>query len=95
MTKRAQMTRLVEEFNRSGLTQRAFCNQKQIIQSTFQYWYLKLKREHQQSSNFYPVDFDSDSTPGSIEVCYPNGITIRMNRFNLCYIKQLVSLSHV
>lgn len=95
MTKREQMARLVEEFNHSGLTQRAFCNQKQIIQSTFQYWHLKFKREHQQSTNFYPIDFDSESTSGGIEVCYPNGIKIRMDCFNLCHIKQLVSLSHV
>ena len=95
MSKRDQMITLVEEFNRSGLTQRAFCLQKQIIHSTFQYWYLKLKRQSQTSENFFSVDFNRDLDSGKIEVCYPNGTSVRMESFNLTHIRQLLSLGDV
>lgn len=89
------MTALIEEFNQSGLTQKAFCEQKQIIHSTFHYWYLKLKRENQGSDSFFQVDYNANSSFGKIEICYPNGISIRMDNFNLIHIRQLLSLIHV
>jgi transposase-like protein len=36
--RRVEMKRVVEEFAASGLTRRAFCSQRGIVLTTFDYW---------------------------------------------------------
>jgi hypothetical protein len=41
--RRAEMKRVVEEFRTSGLTRRAFCSQRGIALTTFDYWRGQLR----------------------------------------------------
>jgi transposase-like protein len=41
--RRSEMRRVVEEFAASGLTRRAFCSQRGIALTTFDYWRRQLR----------------------------------------------------
>ena len=48
----AQWQKILHEYEQSGLTQAAFCDQHGITKSNFYYWRKKLRTETQQSPAF-------------------------------------------
>ena len=43
---REQMFTMIEQWQRSGLTQKAFCEQQSIRYHTFYYWYKCYREQH-------------------------------------------------
>lgn len=91
MIKQEQMYRLIERHRTSGQTIKAFCEREGIKLHTFYYWRQKIKK--QRSSSFIPINTSSrDLGKHSIELVYPNRVKIRLKRFDLEQIQQLIQL---
>lgn len=77
---------LTERWQRSGLTQRAFCAREGIKLSTFAYWRGKTLQRQEEAlppgaSPFTEVRLDSQAVPGPdhcIEIRYPDGTLVRI-----------------
>lgn len=75
-----EMFPLIEEWQSSGLTKKAYCKRKDIPFSLFFYWQKKYN-EQQQAGGFLPINIGNKSKTsgkGFIEVKYPNGVIIRL-----------------
>lgn len=68
------MLSLVEEWQKSGMTQKDFARSHEVKLSRLRYWIRKSREEAE------PEGFLSISLPGenSIRLFYPNGIELRM-----------------
>ena len=92
MTKQEKMYALIAEYRQSGLSTKAFCADKDVKVSTFQYWIQKQKKE--QLSGFIPVKTGMQpSGTHPVEVVYPNGIRLCLPSFNPQQISQLLNLN--
>lgn len=69
------MYALVSQWQESGLTQVAFCNERKLSVKTFQYWLRKLRSENQ-SPDFVPVAVDRPDIDSTIEIAYPSGVRL-------------------
>jgi hypothetical protein len=75
-----EMFPIIEDWQCSGLTKKAYCEQKGVAQALFFYWQKKHKEEHG-PNGFLPMDIygvDKTFANGFIEVKHPNGVTIRL-----------------
>jgi len=84
------MYSLVQEWESSGQTQQAFCEEKELNFSTFQYWRVKYKKNRRGSYNKERrtgetavrskfIEFDipvSSVTDKTYSICYPNGVRL-------------------
>ena len=93
---REQMFKLIEQWQRSSLTQNAFCQQQSIKYHVFHYWY-KRYREHQansqgQVSSFVKLQVAKPASCGSVEIYFPDGIRLIFNEpVSSNYLKALIS----
>ncbi|WP_309398304.1 IS66 family insertion sequence element accessory protein TnpA [Cerasicoccus maritimus] len=79
----AERERLLEAYDVSGQTQRAFAEQHGLAYNTLVYW-LKLRRHKEQAAGagsksvslFHEVSLPSVS-PSLLEVCLPDGMVLR------------------
>jgi transposase-like protein len=77
---REEMFPIVESWQQSGLSKKAFCEAQGIIKSVFFYWCKKYREEHR------PGGFVALTTGGvhalaqgqSMEIQYPNGVVLRL-----------------
>jgi len=89
ITRQTDMLSLIEQWQESGKTQQVFCQEHNIIFSTFYYW-LKRYRRGIEESNFLPVEISSGS---NIEIRYPDGIILQLPAaVKLSTLKQLLNL---
>jgi hypothetical protein len=75
-----QMFGLIEKYQNSSVSQKAFCQQEDLPLSTFTYW-LKKYREHQQTADFIPMKINERSPQKQSNWCeieFPGGIVIRI-----------------
>ncbi|MEO7121257.1 MAG: hypothetical protein ABIY62_09170 [Ginsengibacter sp.] len=92
---REQMFKQIEEWQQSGLTQKAFCEQHSLGYHTFYYWY-KCYRRHQAGANenivsFVKLKIEKPVAVGSVEIHYPGGIRITFHEpVSSNYLKALV-----
>ena len=64
--KRTYWGRLVAEWKRSGQSQKAFCVERSLVLSTFQWWCARLRRESVKAAKpFLPIALH---TPSVVEV---------------------------
>lgn len=88
-----EMRSIVEDWKRSGLSKKKFCELEGIATGTFYYW-LKccstpMKKE-EDLSGFQEV---IPEVGMDVEVCYPNGVVIRLPKDSpLSKLGQLISL---
>jgi hypothetical protein len=86
--RKEEMYGKIEDYLSREITQKEYCQQENLVPSTFFYWLQKYRKEHGLSSErdtkpsgFIPIKFNSDSSlRGSAtdcEVHLPNGILIR------------------
>jgi len=80
-TKKRSARDILDEFRRSGLTQKAFCESQGIAKSTLGYW---LRRERKQVPAVVPlvrVPISSTAVPaGKIVVRHTSGIVVEIER---------------
>ena len=75
-----EMFPIVEAWRDSGLSKKAFCEERGIVKSIFYYWYKKY-REENVSGGFIPLlpEASQALAPGhTIEIQYPNGVLLRL-----------------
>lgn len=69
---------LVEEQARSGLSQKTFCQERNLVLSTFTYYRCLFKREEKQSTettgSFKPIKlFHQEINTSEVRITLPNG----------------------
>ena len=69
-TKRADWDRRITEWEHSGQSQRAFCTQRGLALSTFQWWRAREKRREAKKSApaFLPITMGAMGTPSVVKV---------------------------
>jgi hypothetical protein len=89
INRREEMLSLIEQWQGSGKTQQAFCQEHDLTYTTFYYW-LKRYRRQMDESSFLPIEISSGSY---IEIRYPGGIILQLpSATRLSAVKQLLSL---
>ncbi len=84
--KSQQMLALVNQWKESGLSRKAFADQKDINYHTFLYWLKK----HQQEPEDNFIELPSFYT-GQICISYPNGIEMRIPvGVSADYVRELI-----
>jgi hypothetical protein len=98
-TTRAQMYALIEEWQQSGTSQKAFCSEHSITVLKFQYWHKRYKAEKLPAQSnqpsfikmSLPVAQGHDHCGGLAEVIFPNGTRILFHQeVSVLFLKALV-----
>ena len=90
--RRQKMMILVEEWQKSGQTQKAFAEAKNIKLFTFRYWIQKQLEVQQQNDNRLFLQLSPVSVPG-MTIRYASGTTLELPANTpLSVIRQLISL---
>jgi len=103
-----EMFAVIETYQASDLTQKAFCQSEGLALSTFQYWLARYRREHrpefQQSSpdgglsGFVELKAQTPLPSGpigdrSVVINYPNGVVVSLGAtVDLALLKELIAL---
>ena len=92
---REQMFEIVEQWKQSGLSQRAFCEQRSLKFHTFYYWYKRHKQQSSMGNNqsaFVKLQMVKPAAASSVEVYFPGGIRLVFHEpVSSGYLKSLVS----
>lgn len=105
LTPRArEMYTVIEKFQSSGLTQRAFCDQIDIKLATFQKWLHHFRKNNQSGErkkrisdvDFIPIEIKAASEKASqvstYTIEYPSGIILRISgTVDITAIERLLS----
>ena len=87
----------IDAWQRSGLSQAAYCREHQLVKSRFTYWKNKLQKSHssrtvQSGPGFVPVEI-IDAEPSAFTVRLPNGVALEgVCEKNLALVQQLISV---
>ena len=94
MEKREEMILLMEEFARSGQSQKDFSASKGMGFHKFNYWFRKLKKEREEPSGFVRVETGTIlSVAGEqLELVYPNGVRLKTASGDLSLLSRLIGL---
>lgn len=92
-----QWRQLVEEQEKSGLSQKEFCNQQQLVLSKFVYYRCLLKKQdnilQKNTLPFMPVKVvnkEINIVPGEIKLSLPNGFQFSFpSHLDVAHIKRL------
>jgi len=93
---REQMFNLIEQWQQSGLTQNAFCQQQSIRYHVFHYWYKRYRQQHanpqSNAASFVKLQIAKPIAAGSVEINYPGGIRLVFHEpVSSSFLKALVS----
>ncbi len=93
---REQMFSMIEQWRTSGLTQKAFCQQRSMRYYVFHYWYKRYKIQQSgvddNAGSFVKLQVAKPSSSGGIEINFPGGIRILFHEpVSSNYLKALVS----
>ncbi|HTK20280.1 MAG TPA: hypothetical protein VL442_12220 [Mucilaginibacter sp.] len=93
---REQMFKLIEQWQQSGVTQNAFCQQQSIRYHVFHYWYKRYRGQHggpqSNAASFVKLQVAKPVFSGSVEIYYPGGIRLVFHEpVSSNYLKALIS----
>ena len=87
------MFSLVEDFLKSGKTQREYSLFAEIGRAKFNYWESKYRSYQKESaSGFIRIETTSGKQDQDLEILYPNGVRLKVSITDLRLISQLVRL---
>ena len=87
-----KMLPYIKEWESSGQTKKAFCQQRGIAPSVFHYWYKRYRQENM-PEGFIQISTDSIGQPPQMEVHYPNGVSIKLPaNISLTLLRQYIYL---
>ncbi len=95
MEQQEKMLTLVEDFHRSGKSQKEFCLEQGINTSTFSYWIKKKRMNENPQEAFLKIETKTSLTSFSadqVEIIYPNGVKLRITQPELSLISALIRL---
>lgn len=84
------MLNLVTEWRESGLSQQQFCKQHNLTLGKFSYWVAQSRPKS--ASGFAALKPDKPTTSEQVEICYPNGVVIKVGSIDLRVIRGLIGL---
>ena len=92
---REQMFSMIEQWQGSGLTQKAFCEQQSLRYHTFYYWYKCYRRQpagpDENNPSFVKLKIAKPPAAGSIEIHYPGGFRLIFHEpVSAIYLKALL-----
>ena len=93
---RHQMFALIEQWQQSSLTQKAFCQQQSLRYYVFHYWYKRYREQQagteDNATSFVRLQITKPSFTGGVEINYPGGIRLIFHEpVSSNYLKALVS----
>ncbi len=82
----------IREWQQSGLSQKAFCEQCNITYGNFHYWYKRFREvDPQRSSGFVPLQISDIATGIFASVIFSSGHTIQLHQaISPEYLKELL-----
>ena len=89
--RRQEMFTFVEQWQRSGETQRSWCDMHGMHYAKFQYWVRKYRDSHEPSADFVdlvPPSPEQAVTP--LEVHFPSGAIVKLPASEIDLVRQLV-----
>jgi hypothetical protein len=92
MEQQEKMLTLVEDFHRSGKSQKEFCLEQGIKISTFSYWIKKKRMCENPQEAFLKIDTTSSSSAEAVESLYPNGVRLKITQSDQSMISALIRL---
>jgi transposase-like protein len=87
-----QMYRLVEAYQRSGKSQKQFCNSAGIGLGKLNYWVSKYRAHQQPAAGFIKVEPLPAGQEQRLEIVYPNGVRLQATGADLSLVSQLIRL---
>ncbi|MFB6307100.1 MAG: hypothetical protein ABEH43_08970, partial [Flavobacteriales bacterium] len=69
------MFAMIEDQQKSGLTQRAYVERHGVHLWKFQYWLRKYRKMNSRSAGFIPLEVDG-AKASTIDIQYPNGVQL-------------------
>ena len=83
----------INEWKRSGLNQKAFCQQHNIVYSSFHYWYKRFRDvDPPASGGFVPLQMSDFGTGIFASVIFSNGRGVQLHQeVSPEYIKELLA----
>ncbi|MHB2149757.1 IS66 family insertion sequence element accessory protein TnpA [Calditrichota bacterium LG25] len=90
--RKQEMFKIIEAYEQSGQTQRAFCKERELAFTTFLYWLRKYRKEKTKSASFIPLNILNRDSNSHYRIDLPNGIIIHLNGSEgLKLISELIS----
>ena len=74
-TRCVQMYRLIEKWQQSEKTQKAFCGALGQSKGVFNYWLRKYRDEKQGASTGF-AKIETEGSGSALEIIYPNGVSL-------------------
>ena len=93
---RGQMFRMIEQWQQSDLSKKAYCQQQSIKHHTFYYWYKRYRQQQagidNKNSSFVKLQISKPVTAGAVEIHFPGGIHLFFHEpVSSNYLKALIS----
>ena len=88
-----QMFDYINQWQQSGLTQKAFCQQVNLAYHVFHYWYKRYRiTESKPAPSFIKLGVSTSSVTSSIELVLPDGKRLLFHQpVSSDYLKALIS----
>ena len=86
------MYQLVEQYQQSGKSQKAYCQATGIGLAKLNYWIRKYRQQHRIPSGFLKIDTMPAPGQQPVEICYPNGVRLTVSGEDLSLLSQLIRL---
>lgn len=95
MTKGDRMLGICEQYKKSGLSLKAYCDQNGLSSRILRYWLGKMDNLLSSRSNFLKIKnesvFESKTSNQILEIEYPNGVKVRAS-LDFEVVRNLISL---
>jgi len=93
---RQQMFEIIAQWQQSGFTQKAFCEQHSIRYYVFHYWYKRYRLEQSgvdnSNSAFVKLQIAKPVAGGAVEIYFPGGVRLLFHEpVSSNYLKALIS----
>ncbi|CAN5393109.1 hypothetical protein BH11BAC5_BH11BAC5_47470 [soil metagenome] len=90
---RLQKLQMIDQWQQSGLSQKAFCAANGIAYHVFHYWYGVYRADKNTSGSFLALQIQHPKTDQQIMVTGVNGIRVQFPFSDqaVCFVKQLLS----
>ena len=93
---RQEMFKLIEQWQQSRLTQKAYCGQQSIKYHVFHYWYKRYRQEQcgvdNNNSSFVKLQIAKPVAASAVEIHFPSGIRLLFHEpVSSNYLKALIS----